>query len=66
VVGLRERSKKVAVITEGRESPVLARPGYVDYSAEKMQATFVNAPTREDIPLEIQENLIVEFYSQMV
>lgn len=65
-ITLRERSQKVEVILTSLASPSLARPGYLDYDAEKMSATFTAIPERKDIPLDIQENLIIEFYSQMV
>jgi small subunit ribosomal protein S4 len=66
VITLRERSKKVVFITTSLANPSLARPSYLDYEADKLQATMKSLPAREDIPLEIQENLIVEFYSQMI
>ena len=66
VISLRERSKKIEIIAESLKAPTLARPGYLEFNADKMEATFVSIPERSEIPLEIQENLIIEFYSQMV
>ena len=36
----------------------------VDVSAEKMEGTFKRLPDREELPAEINENLIVELYSK--
>lgn len=66
VITLRERSKKVEIITTSLATPSLSRPSYLEYNANELKATVRAEPTRDDIPLEIQENLIVEFYSQMV
>ena len=37
---------------------------WVDVSAEKMEGTFKRLPDREELPAEINENLIVELYSK--
>ena len=66
VISLRERSKNIPNVLASLESPSLARPAYLDYEKDKKQATVRNLPARADIPLEIHENLIVEFYSQMI
>ncbi|MFA5624553.1 MAG: 30S ribosomal protein S4 [Bradymonadales bacterium] len=66
VVGLREKSKKIAVINESIATPTLIRPAYLNWDADKLTAKMTNSPDREDIPLEVQENLIIEFYSQMI
>lgn len=66
VVGLREKSKKIAIINESIATPTLTRPAYINWDGEKLTAKMTNAPSREDIPFEVQENLIIEYYSQMV
>ena len=37
---------------------------WVDVSAEKLEGTFKRLPDREELPSEINENLIVELYSK--
>jgi small subunit ribosomal protein S4 len=37
---------------------------WVDVSADKMEGTFKRLPDREELPAEINENLIVELYSK--
>jgi len=66
VITLRERSKSIQVIKDSVEAPVLIRPAYLEWDPNALKATMKQEPTREDIPVEIQENLIVEFYSQKV
>ena len=65
VVSLRESSlndEKFKVIMEqtaGRNVPA-----WLDFNADKKQATVVELPKREDIDLPVQEHLIVELYSK--
>ena len=39
-------------------------PAWLDFNADKKQATVVDLPKREDIDLPVQEHLIVELYSK--
>lgn len=66
IISLRERSKKITVIQECIATPTLTRPSYMEWDADACTAKITMLPNREDIPLEIKENLIIEFYSQMV
>ncbi|MCF6169352.1 MAG: 30S ribosomal protein S4 [Bacteroidales bacterium] len=63
VVGVREKSKSMYVITEslsaGRKSF-----SWIEWDDEKMTGKFLNYPPREEIPENIKEQLIVELYSK--
>jgi small subunit ribosomal protein S4 len=39
-------------------------PEWIDVNAEKLEGTFKSKPERQDLPSEINENLIVELYSK--
>jgi small subunit ribosomal protein S4 len=41
-----------------------AVPGWLSLNAEQFKATIVRLPTREEMPPEVNEQLIVEFYSR--
>ena len=63
VVGVREKSKSLEVITnsvEGRTN----RFSWLEWDGEKMCGKFMNYPVREEIPENINEQLIVELYSK--
>lgn len=63
VIGVREKSKSLEAVTEslsGRSN----RFGWLEWDDEKMEGRFVNYPTREEIPENIREQLIVELYSK--
>jgi small subunit ribosomal protein S4 len=63
VVGIREKSKSLEVITEsltGRTD----KYNWMEWDNEKMEGKFIHLPAREDIPENIREQLIVELYSK--
>ena len=61
-VSVREKSRSLGVINEsiGRAS----RYNWLNVSGEKHQGVFTNYPNREEIPENINEQLIVELYSK--
>lgn len=63
IVSVREKSKSLLVISES-----LSTQGknfsWLEWDSEKLQGKFLNMPPREEIPENIQEQLIVELYSK--
>ena len=65
IVAVAEKSKGQLRIQAALQ--LAAQRGQVDWvevSAEKMEGTFKRLPDREELPAEINENLIVELYSK--
>ena len=65
VVAVTEKSRgqlriQAALQLAAQRSPV----EWVEVNAEKMEGTFKRLPDREELPSEINENLIVELYSK--
>jgi small subunit ribosomal protein S4 len=65
VIALRERSKAIATLTDSFASPTLEVPSYLQRDDANLQVSITATPTREDVPLDIQENLIIEHYSRV-
>ena len=66
VIKIREKSKESKRIKESIES--VARRGVVDWlelDSEKLTGKVKRLPTREDFKLQIDEQLIIEFYSKL-
>ena len=64
-VALRESSRQIARITEALEA--LERrsvPGWLELEKEAFTGVIKTAPTREDVTMPVQEQLIVELYSR--
>lgn len=65
VVAVREKSKNQLRIKNSLEiAAQRADVEWVDVNSEKMEGVFKRLPEREDLPSEINENLIVELYSK--
>jgi small subunit ribosomal protein S4 len=65
VIGIGEGSRKHPVIMETLQSPSLSLPDYLDLNAGEMTGTFRHQPERTDVPLEVAENFVVEYYSRV-
>ncbi|QAS30298.1 30S ribosomal protein S4 [Lactiplantibacillus plantarum] len=64
VVSVREKSKKLAVIT-GAVEAVVARPNFVQFDADKLEGSLTRLPEREELEADIDELLIVEYYNKL-
>lgn len=64
VIRPRERSLRLAAITNSLEELSLARPEWVEYDAKKMTARIKSAPTPDSVPFPIEVQLVVEYYSK--
>lgn len=64
VIGVREKSKSLEVVTNSVEGRSTSSHAWLEWDAAKMCGKFLNYPTREEIPENINEQLIVELYSK--
>lgn len=65
-ISLRERSRKVELFAENYENSFLVSYPYIEKDKDNFSATLVRMPDREEIPIEIDDHLVVEFYSQLM
>lgn len=63
VIGLRERSKSLSAIKDALDNRNFT-PDYLDYNEKSMEGKYVRFPERSELPPEIDEKQIVEFYSR--
>lgn len=65
VVAIREKSKTQLRIQSALElAAQRGQPEWIEVDVNAMQGTFRSVPERDDLPPEINENLIVELYSK--
>jgi small subunit ribosomal protein S4 len=65
VVAVREKSKKQARIAEALAlAEQIGFPGWVTVDPKKMEGVFKAAPERSDLSSDINEQLVVEYYSK--
>lgn len=62
-ISLREKSRNLDVIKEAIEVNNFV-PDFLTFDADKLEGTFTRLPERSELPAEINEALIVEFYSR--
>lgn len=63
VITVREKSRNLDIIKEAIEVNNFV-PEYTTFDADKLEGTFSRLPERSELPAEINEALIVEFYSR--
>ncbi|MEK4028453.1 MULTISPECIES: 30S ribosomal protein S4 [Bacillaceae] len=62
-ISVREKSRNLAIVKEAVEVNNFV-PDYLTFDADKLEGTFTRLPERSELPAEINEALIVEFYSR--
>ena len=62
-ITLKDKDKDLKVVNEALEK-VVSRVEYVTYDEAKKTATYVRLPERQELPQDIDEALIVEFYNR--
>ena len=63
VIGLRERSRNLSIVKEALDARNYL-PEYVSFDDKALEGKFVRLPERSELPQEINEKLIVEYYSR--
>ena len=66
VIEVRKGSQEIPMVIQATQSPEREIPDYVDVDVKAMKATFLSVPALDEIPYPVQmePNLIVEFYSR--
>ncbi len=64
VITLRQKSAELEMFKALREGTTAVTPKWLTFDAPNLTGTVAALPAREDIDLQLQENMIVEFYSR--
>lgn len=66
VIEVREKSKQLAIVLEAAQLAERDVPEYLEVDHKSMKGTYVRVPTLMEVPYPIQmePNLVVEFYSR--
>lgn len=64
IIGVREKSKSLEVITDSLASSAGKRYSWLEWDSAEMAGKYVQLPSRDEIPENIKEQLIVELYSK--
>lgn len=64
-VGVREKSRNLDVIVQSVEARGgVGTPDYLTFDAERRQGELVRLPSKEEIPVPIDDSLIIEYYAR--
>ena len=63
VIAVKEASKDHKAMLESLEK-ANKTPEYVEFDKKKMQGTYLRYPQRSELPADIKESMIVEFYNK--
>ena len=61
---VKEASQKIVPIVESVELVGTIIPSYVTFDKEALKGTYVRLPERKELPADIHEELVVEFYNK--
>lgn len=65
MIEVKEDARKIPpLVASVQASGGRAMPSWLSFDANQFKGTIVSAPTRDDIDTDVQESLIVEFYSR--
>ncbi|MEL7147497.1 MAG: 30S ribosomal protein S4 [Bacteroidota bacterium] len=64
IIAVREKSKSLEVISTSLAGRSATRFSWLEWDNSELVGKFLNPPTREEIPENIKEQLIVELYSK--
>jgi len=64
VVAVREKSKSLTAISDSLAGRNARKFNWLDWDGKELSGVFVSYPSRDQIPENIQEQLIVELYSK--
>lgn len=63
-ISIREKSRKLDRVTASLEMPALRLPSYLTLEASEQKGVMAALPTRDDVPIQVDEQLVVEYYAQ--
>lgn len=64
VVSLREKSRNLDPVVQSVESRAANVPDYLRLDAEARRGELLRIPSKEEIPVPIDDNLVIEFYAR--
>ncbi|MEO1268485.1 MAG: 30S ribosomal protein S4 [Myxococcota bacterium] len=65
-ITVRNREKSLKLVQVWVEEPSLSLPAHLEFDKKSMTGRVLDEPSRQSLPYELNEQLIVEYYSQRV
>jgi small subunit ribosomal protein S4 len=61
---VKPSSQSLQIVLDTIEEPSIALPSYLSVSTKEFKAKITAEPEKEDVPLDIHESLIIEYYAK--
>jgi small subunit ribosomal protein S4 len=65
VISVKVGSRELPIVMECIENPSLSVPSYMSVNPKEFAATITQRPQFDDVPLQVELNLIIEYYSRV-
>lgn len=65
-ISLKEKSRSVELFKENFDNAILNNLAYISKDEENFSATLIKIPERDEVPIEIADQLVVEYYSKLI
>ena len=65
VISVKPASRELPIVMETIENPSLSIPAYLSVNTKEFAATVTQRPQVDDVPLHVELNLIIEYYSRV-
>ncbi len=66
IVSLKEQSRNVELFKENFLSSTIVNYPYLEKDEDNFSGKFTKSPNRDEIPIEIDDQLVVEYYSRLI
>lgn len=64
IITLKEKSRNIEMFKENYQNAFLNSFPYIQKDKESFTGTFIKTPGRNEIPIKIEDQLVVEYYSK--
>ncbi len=64
VISLKEKSRDIEMFKENFQNALLNTLPYIEKDEDNFSARLIKAPERNEVPIEIEDQLVVEYYSR--
>ena len=65
-ISLKEKSRSVELFKENFQNALLNTLPYIQKDEESFSARLIKMPERDEVPIEIDDQLVVEYYSKLI
>ena len=66
LISLKEKSRSVELFRDNFQNALLNTLPYIEKDADNFTGSFAREPQRDEVPIEIDDQLVIEYYSKLM